>query len=711
MLTAASLKHAFQVPHHDLVTMDGRIEKITFIDHNTAHAELLIEYIAPNFVGFDIPSHLVVFNLKSTLAQLGLHSEMLEHALDRHHQRAQVKIELKAIGPAAREMLSLLTPMAYIGKLFAKDDRRRVHHPYYLERMFGRTDSKGRPLLSFGGSEKGEHLVLEQVHGHMVAYIHLRKGRFEYQASLFGFLPTLAMALTKNFPARDYVRLHQIWREGAPRLATLDRILLVATEPLHIRTAFARVVDELLPVGFHHTSANILEPSTQASGDIYELYGDAPEELTAIPLEFFTLEPYREHVFFSDRDQLRHLLEDDATIFDIFKKAPGPDTQPCAVFVVKGSQLARLRAQDWISSDPTFEPFPRDVDPNHQIELVRKYIEEQPSTPFLTAIESGAITSEGVLFTRFFPTPLLKQLLISRSIQSLIKGIYFQIPSRSGGDYFSQEDRATLLDLVSFGIPTYWADTRVGRILQFVLRPGKSSGLFVPLANIDTFRKATFFGIYGSNLISGTFEKELKELLIGMLELRKTTDHPLLRSNSPIALLTGGGPGVMAMGNRVAQELGILSCAHVVDFRNRPSEHVWEQRQNPYVDAKMTYRLSQLIERQAEFYLDFPIFLMGGIGTDFELCLEELRHKVANAPLKPILLFGEPSYWRDKLSSRFHCNLRSGTIQGSEWVSNCFFCVQNAAQGLKVYSDFLHGRLPLGPTFPPALDDGFVIVD
>ena len=77
-------------------------------------------------------------------------------------------------------------------------------------------------------------------------------------------------------------------------------------------------------MGYHHTSANILQPDTCASGDVYELFGEANQELTEIPLEFYTLEPHREHVFFSDRDQLQECLEDATTVFDTFEKAPGP---------------------------------------------------------------------------------------------------------------------------------------------------------------------------------------------------------------------------------------------------------------------------------------------------------------------------------------------------------------------------------------------------
>ena len=266
-----------------------------------------------------------------------------------------------------------------------------------------------------------------------------------------------------------------------------------------------------------------------------------------------------------------------------------------------------------------------------------------------------------------------------------------------------------LIDLVTFGIPVFWADPVSQQVLRYVQRKGKISGMFVPLNKIDTFNSATFFGIYGSNLLEGNFETELKKVLEGVISLKKEVQHPLLSPNTPLALVTGGGPGAMEIGNRMAKELGILSCANVVDFQSKSDSVVHEQKQNPYVDAKMTYRLDQLVERQAEFYLDFPIFVIGGIGTDFELALEELRHKVGSRAFTPILLFGPPDYWRQKITGRFQCNFESGTIKGSEWVSNTLYCVQNGAQGLKVYRDYFLGKLPLGKE-GPVFKDGFVIV-
>ena len=131
-----------------------------------------------------------------------------------------------------------------------------------------------------------------------------------------------------------------------------------------------------------------------------------------------------------------------------------------------------------------------------------------------------------------------------------------------------------------------------------------------------------------------------------------------------------------------------------------------EHKPNPYVAAKMTYRIDKLVERQAEFNLDFPIFLKGGIGTDFEYCLEEVRRKVGSQKSYPILLFGSVDYWTEKVTSRFRCNLETGTIKGSEWISNCFYCVANANEGLEIYRRYFENRLDIGRE-GPVFDKGF----
>jgi len=696
--------------HYDLVTPDGKIEKIETTPPGDIHVSVIIEHISEAFIGFHLDETHILFNLKSSLAQLGLHSEKIHCSLDAKTSRAVCQIKLIPFGPIAKKMISLLTPGAYIGKLFAADPARRVRNPDYLLRMFGRSDVMGKPLLSLGGLHGSDELLLEKVDGRTVAFLTLQKGVVQYDAGIEGLLDTFAKALHLPYlKIRSFLGLHQVLHKEIARFAKPDDILLVKTVPLHIRTVFARVVDSLLPAGLHHTSASILEPDTKASGDIYELYGSSNKELEDIPLEFYQLEPHREYVFFSDRDQLQVCLENPSYLFKAFETAPTPLHHGTAVFVSKGEQLMHLKPTDWISKEPHLHEFPGLANPSRQALMVERYIQEQASYPFLKAMEEGLITSQGILLTRYFPSPVMKKMLLSNPVLRILKGIYFLYPSRAYGEYFSHEDRSMLLDLAKFGLPVFWLDIQSQRMLQYVPKPNKDAGMFVPMDQIDKFVKAASFGIYGSNLIESTFETELEKLFLGLKKLAHEVDHPMLNPSIPIALITGGGPGVMEVGNRVARKVGVLSCANIVDFSGKSTQAVREQKTNPYIDAKMTYRLDRLVERQAEFNLDFPIFLHGGIGTDFEYSLEEVRRKVGSSPATPVLLFGSKEYWTDKITSRFKRNLQEGTIVGSEWVSNCFFCVQNAEHALKVYRQYFSGTLRIGKG-EPYYEEGFVLV-
>lgn len=698
-----------ELSQYDLATPDGAITNLTLTSDKSAEAIVFIQNISANFVGFQIDPNRIFFNIKSTLAQLGLNGVCDSYELDLKNKCAQVKVHLYALGPLAIAMLKLLNIGSSIGKLFAADERRCVRDPDYLARLFGRSDRWGRPLLSLGGLHGSNDLILDKVEGRTVAYLTLQNGRILYDPSIYGFLPTLAKALVAGTKMRDILRLHQEWKPLMPRNIEEDDILLVRTLPLHIRTVFGRVVNELLSPGYQHTTASILQPDTLASGDIYELFGKSKREITDIPLEFYTLEPYRAYISFSDREQLHTCLKDDKTLFEAFATAPTPLDNRAAVFIVKEDQLKSLAPDNWITRETRLHEFPGLFHGTRQALMVERYIEQQPSYPFLKAIDSGVITSQGVLLTRFFPSPLMKRMLLSDQVQRCLKGIYFQYPSFSSQNFFSAEDRALLHDLEKFAIPTFWVDELTGHVLQYIQKPDRDSGLFVPLNKVDKFLKSTLFGIYGSNLISNDyFETQLRKLLQGVLDMRAELTHPLLNASTPISLVTGGGPGAMEVGNRVAKDLQILSCANIVDFRPKEVSEaiVNEQLQNPFIEAKMTYRLDKLVERQAEFNLDFPIFLMGGIGTDFEFCLEEVRRKVGSVLAKPIILFGDVSYWRQKITSRFKCNLATGTIKGSEWISNCFYCIQTAEQGIKIYRDFFKGVLPIGKE-GPIYEEGF----
>jgi predicted Rossmann-fold nucleotide-binding protein len=702
------MNHSFFSDHYDLITPDGVITRIEKINNQQYRAWIEFSNISLNFIGFQLEQHFIEFNLKSTLAQLGLDAHYTHLELDAARGLAFCCLEIQAHGKIAEDLIALLTPNIAIGKLFAADPRRRVRDPEYLRRMFGRSDHQGRPLLSLGGLQGSNDLILEKIDGRSIAYLSLRPGIVQYQPSIQGLLPTIIKALEKGFSLRHLLQLHQYMNAEGIQQVKPEQILLVRTLPLHVRTTFARVVDELLPPGYRHTNARILDPSTAASGDIYELYGSSEVEISDIPLEFYTLEPHREHIFFKDRDQLQNFLEKPELVFEAFKTAPSLQTEKAAVFIVKGTQLKNLIPQDWISCQLHTPQFPGIWHGARQALMVDRFIEQQAEYPYLEAIETGKITSQGVLLTKFFPSPLMKRLILNGRILQCLKGIYFQKPSQLRGDFFSHEDHNFLADLWKFALPIFWVDQQTNSLLQYVQKNENNAGIFTPLSKTTTYLKASVFGVYGSNLLEGNFENELNLLMQGLLNLKETTIHPLLNKQTPLALVTGGGPGAMEVGNRVAKNLDILSCAHIVDF-SRKDQIINEQHQNLHVEAKMTYRIDKLVERQADFNLDFPIFVMGGMGTDFEFHLEQVRRKTGAVSPRPILLFGSTDYWEDKITSTFQRNLKSGTIRGSEWISRSYFCIQTAEQALEVYRAYFNQELIISAQSLPNAR-GFVVV-
>ena len=145
------------------------------------------------------------------------------------------------------------------------------------------------------------------------------------------------------------------------------------------------------------------------------------------------------------------------------------------MYIVKERQLKELKPEDWIMRETRLHEFPGLLHSTRQALMVERYIEQQPSYPFLKSIDNGTITSQGILLTRYFPTPLMKRMLLSDQVQRCLKGIYFLYPSASNLNFFSAEDRALLHDLDKFAIPVYWVDKASGQILQYAQKPERDS--------------------------------------------------------------------------------------------------------------------------------------------------------------------------------------------------------------------------------------------
>lgn len=698
-------KNIFYRPY-DLVSPDGIIKTIHPIDSKELEAYIEIEKIHPTFLGYQIDRNSIHFNIKSTFAQLGVNGISEQIELFPKMDKAQVKVRFRAFNAVGEELLKHFTTGIYAGKLFAADERRRVRKPDYLMRLLGKTDEDGNPLLILGEEYKSEEIIEQPSLNRTIVKIPLMPGYWIYDKAIHGFIPTIVKGLKDpDTSFRKFLFLHQIHVFGERKIPT-SGVLLVKTMTMNIRTLFARVVQEELPQGFRHASADIIEPQQQ-TGDIFEFHGASDEELDYVPLEFYTLEPFREHFFFTDRDLLHECLVKPQMLFNAFETAP---EGKASAFIVKGDQLMGLTKKDWIRSDiPPEDPVFIPPETRKDKTTLERFIRAQSIYTIAKAMQEGLITSQGIVLTTVFPSPPLKTFLINEKVTRCLKAIYFRTPSKMYGAFFSHDDRAFLLDLAKASVDVFWVDFKYNLLLKYVMRADKNSGMFVPIDKIEDYKRATFFGVYGSKLMDAESKDTLRELFSGLLEMQKGVDHPLLNPDVSIVITTGGGPGVMATGNKIANDLGILSCGHAVDFTKPHEEIALSEEVNPYIQAKMTYRLEHIIIRQAEFSLDFPIFFTGGLGTDFELGLEFLRIQVGMRAASPILLFGSPEYWKQKITPKFRLNRKTGTIQGSEWISNCTFCVQNARKALSIYYKYFTKRLQLGKEFPP-VDDGFVIV-
>lgn len=689
----------------DLVTDDGKIVEMNRMSPQLLHATVLIENIQPKYRGLqeNVESE---FILRSSITQLGVNAESCDTTIDGENGTATITMNLVALTTLGALMLDRLDIGARIGKLFALEKQRVVREKDYVLRLLQSYNIMGEMLMSYGHHETDVEKFFEVIDGRLIGFLPVVHGAVEYSDNIQALLPTIGLALKSGTNYKNLIQLHQTVNEKKKMVASPTSPVMVRGFPLQIRVLFGRVVDELLPKGLKCMSSRIIEPESGRSGTrnrTFMFHGNSTEELTHIPIEFYTLESYREHIAFALRKTLARRCARESDVLCVFKTAP-PGDLPCCAYICKGGQFGEMTPSDWIQRNPKAQPYVGCDNTDEQRALVARYITQLSEYPVLSAMSLGDITSEGVLFCRYFPSPSLKTILLSRATLQKLRAIYFARPSRSHGNFFSQDDVSLLEDLITYGVSVFHVDEAKGKFFQYILRPGRNSGLFVPLDRRQEYLNATFFGVYGSNLIAGDFEAELRKLLNGIQLIKNHSTHPLLNANTPLALVTGGGPGAMEVGNRVSQSLGMLSCGLVVDFgsvASKPGATINEQKMNQYIDAYFNYRANKLVERQSDFNLNFPIFLTGGIGTDFEYALEEVMRKVAASPPNPVILFGSEEHWGGKISGRYHENLASGTIKGSEWMSTIPWIVESGDEALEVYRDFFLGVLPCGPGHPP----------
>ncbi|MEO8382948.1 MAG: TIGR00730 family Rossman fold protein [Acidobacteriota bacterium] len=110
-----------------------------------------------------------------------------------------------------------------------------------------------------------------------------------------------------------------------------------------------------------------------------------------------------------------------------------------------------------------------------------------------------------------------------------------------------------------------------------------------------------------------------------------------LLGRAGFAIITGGGPGIMAAANKGAREAGALSIGCNIQLP-------FEQEVNPYVDKAMTFRYffvrKTMFIKYSEAFITFP----GGFGTLDELFGALVLIQTKKISDFPVILYGK-DYW------------------------------------------------------------------
>lgn len=156
-----------------------------------------------------------------------------------------------------------------------------------------------------------------------------------------------------------------------------------------------------------------------------------------------------------------------------------------------------------------------------------------------------------------------------------------------------------------------------------------------------------------------------------------------------LAIISGGGPGIMEAANRGAKDGGALSVACNIELP-------FEKKPNPYQDISLNFRYffvrKVILVKYARAFVIFP----GGFGTLDELFEILTLIQTQKVSPFPIVLYGK-DYWQDLLAWLRNTVLAEGCISAEDF--NLFTIVDSAHDAIEGVLEPLRkdGTLPMKP--------------
>lgn len=139
-------------------------------------------------------------------------------------------------------------------------------------------------------------------------------------------------------------------------------------------------------------------------------------------------------------------------------------------------------------------------------------------------------------------------------------------------------------------------------------------------------------------------------------QLARETGYKLAKAG--LAVITGGGPGIMQAANQGAKEAGGLSIGCNIELP-------YEQKANPYLDVHIDFRYFFVRKLMLVKYARAFVILPGGLGTIDELYEALTLIQTGKIQCFPVVLMGT-DYWRDLVDWMEEKMLGEGMINPSD---------------------------------------------